>query len=356
MKKHLLALAALATVSGVAVAQSATVYGILDTSIVVNNNSTGGAKKTSLESGNWLPSLFGITGTEDLGGGLKANFKLEANLNTDTGAAGKDIAGGPAAGGLFDRQAWVGLSGSFGEFRAGKQIDALFLQSFLNNVRLSHANSAAVIGGLGVGRTWDGTIFSANTVSYTTPSYNGAKLTAQYQFGEQAGNNSAGKGVAFLVNYDGIKDLSLSLGQKNDNHGTTGADLLETNLVGAVYKLGAFQLNAQFNQYKYKATGQKTNLQEFGVGYAISPALTAAVNYVDYENTTSAGVKQTSDVTSVSLKYALSKRTSVYTMASRADKVTNSGSALPATPAYLSSQGLATKAATGYSFGVTHTF
>ncbi len=369
MKKHLLALAALATVSGAAAAQSVTMYGIIDQSVVRDNNANGSAQSsTTMQSGAWLPSLFGFTGTEDLGGGLKANFKLEGNLNTDTGAlAGLSI---------FDRQSWVGLSGNYGEFRAGKQIDALFLQSFLNNVRLAHSNSAAVIGGLMAGQlnggavetagaTWGGTVFSANTLSYTTPTFQGAKLTVQHQLGEQAGNASKNQATAYLVNFNGINGLALSAGGK-ETKGSTGDKLMDQYLVGAVYTYGAFQLNAQVNEYKWKAAGTNTangsklTLNEVGISYNITPALTAAVNYVDISLKAPGSADKDSHVTSLSLKQALSKRTSLWAMGSRTAAF-GSGQQVLAAPFYLSNgvgagSGDGTKARTGYGVGVTHTF
>jgi predicted porin len=382
MKKHLLALAALAAVSGVAAAQSVTVYGIVDTSVWRTNNAISGTTYTSakssttMESGAWLPSLIGFTGTEDLGGGLKANFKLEGNLGSASGT-----------GGFTDRQTWVGLSGAYGEFRAGNQIDALFLQSFVNNVRLAHSNSAAVIGGLFVGSTVTtqsgatatGQVFSPNTVTYVTPAFNGFKATVQHQIGEVAGANKSNSADALLVNYDGIANLSLSAGTKTTKAvATTSKTSLTQNLVAAVYKMGNVQLNAQRLEYRFKdgavtnaastaynglgATGDKYTLNEFGLGYTVTPALTAALNYVDVEYKTAAGTKKTTDVTSVSLKYGVSKRTSLWTMASRTAKVKGGSQAAgnfftPAAPFYeTGAAGDSQKSTTGFGVGVTHTF
>ncbi len=387
MKKHLIAAAALATLSTAAFAQSATVYGIIDQSVwhVNNVEATAGTPtsvqktKNSMESGVWLPSLFGITGSEDLGGGLKATFKLESNLNTDTGVQ--------TTGTLFDRQSWVGLSGGFGELRAGNQIDALFLQSFVNNVRLAHSNSAAVIGALAAsgnasstqsGGLQSGTVFTKNTLTYITPSFNGAKLTYQRSMGEVAGSNKANSSDAFLLNYDGIQNLSLSAGTKSTKGSTadTSGTFLTQNLLGAVYKYGSFQFNVQTNNYKWKQSvassgsydgvdaGDKFKLNEVGVAYNVSPSLVAAVNYVDFKATDVSGASAKAHVTSVSLKYALSKRTSVWTMASTQSKVKNSDGAaatdvgtLPATPYYLTTaDGNPNKSVTGYGVGITHTF
>ena len=60
-----------------------------------------------------IASRWGIRGSEDLGGGLKANFTLESGISLDTGVQGQ--------GRLFGRQAFVGLSGSFGTVTLGRQ-------------------------------------------------------------------------------------------------------------------------------------------------------------------------------------------------------------------------------------------
>ena len=77
MKKSLLALAALGTFAGVAHAQSSvTLYGIVDAGFAYNNNS-GGQKLYATSAGNLQGDRWGLRGTEDLGGGLKALFVLE---------------------------------------------------------------------------------------------------------------------------------------------------------------------------------------------------------------------------------------------------------------------------------------
>jgi predicted porin len=62
-----------------------------------------------LNNGN---SRFGLKGTEDLGGGLKAAFNFEGGINIANGA------GNTSGGQLFSRAANVSLMGGFGEIRA----------------------------------------------------------------------------------------------------------------------------------------------------------------------------------------------------------------------------------------------
>lgn len=108
MKKTLLALAAIAASSASFAQSSVTLYGVVDASL----ESVKGEKTvTRVTSGNLATSRLGFKGTEDLGSGMKATFNLEAPVTVDTGAAGSTF---------WDRQAWVGVGGGFGELRLGR--------------------------------------------------------------------------------------------------------------------------------------------------------------------------------------------------------------------------------------------
>ena len=131
MKKAILALAALGSLSAVAQAQtSVTLYGIVDVGIV-RESGTLGPSVTKLSSGIANGSRFGFKGVEDLGGGMTAFFDLQNGFQADTGALGQ-------GGLLFGRQAFVGLGGSFGNIKLGRQytpIDDLHgaVDPFINN-------------------------------------------------------------------------------------------------------------------------------------------------------------------------------------------------------------------------------
>jgi predicted porin len=88
MKKSLIAMAVLAA-SGVASAQSSvTLYGLVDAyvgSVKVNGLRQSGVNLPAASGGGGLnTSRFGFKGSEDLGGGLKANFLLEAGCGPAT--------------------------------------------------------------------------------------------------------------------------------------------------------------------------------------------------------------------------------------------------------------------------------
>jgi predicted porin len=95
--------------TGVWAQSSVTLYGVLDAGLMFTNKSydpaTGqnGGKQFEMISSGLEPSVFGLTGQEDLGGGLKAKFKLESGISLANG--GFDNTNG----GLFGRQAWLSL-------------------------------------------------------------------------------------------------------------------------------------------------------------------------------------------------------------------------------------------------------
>ena len=118
MKKSLLALVALGAFAGAAHAQSSvTLYGIIDEGLLFNNNA-GGKHLYSMASGVMQGSRFGLRGTEDLGGGLKAIFTLENGFDVNSGKLGQ-------GGLMFGRQAYVGLSSQYGTVTLGRQYDSV---------------------------------------------------------------------------------------------------------------------------------------------------------------------------------------------------------------------------------------
>ena len=103
---------------------SATLYGDLDIGVqYLTHGGPGGGKTIGMQSGNEQPSRFGITGTEDLGGGYAAVFRLESGFNVGTGSY-------TIPGTAIDRYAYIGVSGTnLGTLTLGRQRSILFEQS-----------------------------------------------------------------------------------------------------------------------------------------------------------------------------------------------------------------------------------
>ncbi len=365
MNKKIIAAAALALVSGAALAD-ATLYGILDASVNSTSNvAKGGANATlnAMGDGAWLPSIWGIKGSEDLGAGMKASFQLESNLNITNGNSGDSSLTGAPSGKLFDRWATVGISGDFGSITGGEQLDPLFLQSFLNGVRLAHSASLAVnsqvaYGGVGGTQQTIANIFSQNMVTYKTPMFSNTTVQLGYQFGNTAGNNSASSGENILINY-AANGLAVNGGYEISND-STNVNKLKKGLIGANYTVGDWKLAGQWNSFKSdnsNITGGQANVDsngyELGASYNFTSSLTGFANYT-WANDSIANVTPTA--LSLAMQYSFSKRTNVYAMVNRADSKGVAGwGALYETGGPVSA-GTATSAQTGIAVGIQHTF
>lgn len=115
--------AGLAVTAQGALAQSNVVlYGVVDAGVERIGGVAVGAEKENLmrvTGSNQVASRWGLRGSEDLGGGLKAVFQLESGFAPDTGVLMQN-------GRLFGREATVGLAGSWGQVKIGRQKNALF--------------------------------------------------------------------------------------------------------------------------------------------------------------------------------------------------------------------------------------
>lgn len=118
--------AAVLMAMGAAAQADVTLYGLIDMSYGKNEIAFPGQKDDFFSGGDNgssqgnSTSRFGLKGSTSVGSGIKANFKLESAGIRSNGAVGMD---GQA---FFNRQAWAGFSGSFGEVRLGKQDDVIF--------------------------------------------------------------------------------------------------------------------------------------------------------------------------------------------------------------------------------------
>jgi predicted porin len=118
MKKTLLAAAMFTTFAGVAQAESSvTLYGVIDTGIGYNKIEGDGydGSKLGMINGIQAGSRWGVRGSEDLGDGLRAVFKLESGFDSANGQRGQ-------SGRLFGRQATIGLANdAWGTLDFGRQ-------------------------------------------------------------------------------------------------------------------------------------------------------------------------------------------------------------------------------------------
>lgn len=195
MKHTLIPLALLLGLSGAAHAQF-NLYGLLDVSYGKSVASDAAGDKADFHSGGDngsgegnSTSRIGLKGSTDVGGGFKANFKLESNGITSEG----DV---PAP--FFARQAWLGLSGGFGEVRLGRQ-DSVPFQIMAGYDFNGASNGVSSLGYSAVAPWLPGR--QSRSLQYISPSFGGVTLQAGFvPEGNGAGNkNTLSGGVTYAT-------------------------------------------------------------------------------------------------------------------------------------------------------------
>jgi predicted porin len=191
MKKTYLALAIAGLTCTSAFAQSnVTIYGIVDTSIhYLSNANAQGNSNVRVDNGAIANSRIGFKGTEDLGGGLKAMFQLENGFSSDNGAM---LQGGS----LFGRQSWVGLQGSLGKIRVGRQNTPLF------DLLADHFDPLTV--GNYASNSWlpaAGTLIRTPNMLRYDNDFGPVSASVSWAFGEQAGSLRTGSQFSSALRY-----------------------------------------------------------------------------------------------------------------------------------------------------------
>jgi len=302
MKKSLIALAVLAA-SGASFAQSSvTAYGLLDAWIGVNKGADG-VSQTMLGSGGVDGDRWGLKGSEDLGGGLKADFILEQGFAIDTGAAATTTTG---AGAAFGRYATVGFSGGFGEVKFGKYSTAYdMVENGANGVFNSALSGAANTWRSG-GYVWN----PSNGIYYATPDMGGFTAAVSYALGE---NKTAAVGAGNITSFN-VKyaqgPIMASVGyQEEKADGNAAAN--KFGQINATYDFTVAKLQMAYGTATVATT--KTNEYQIGVTAPLSTSLAVAGNFAtskDDDQPGATGVKRNGF--GLGLAYSLSKRTMVY--------------------------------------------
>ena len=339
MKKTLIAMAALGAMAGVAHAQSSvTLYGLVDAYIGQTSRQVDSTiiasrvaklKQNVVNGSGQNNSRWGLRGTEDLGGGMKALFVLEGGFQPDTGAFATISNQG---GGLFGRQAWVGLSSGFGTVGLGRQYPAYDdLRGATNMIYDSNFATTAAVWGTGV---QDYQNRSSNSIKYTSPDFAGFSGAVTYGLGENKTATTDAENVAAVhIKYANGPLLVGFAHQREKQVASTSGSLFgagaavgvaagpaafnatrKYNLLGASYDFGVAKLTAQYNQAKGETSATTSAKdKEFNVG--VSVPFGAAALAAGYSRSKSDSAGNNNRGTGVSLlgTYALSKRTNLYT-------------------------------------------
>ncbi len=357
MKKSLLALAALGAFAGAAQAQSSvTLYGVIDAGVnyvssVHAKPKAKGGRQFSLTSGVMQGSRWGVRGTENLGGGLKAIFNLENGFELNNGRLGQ-------GGSEFGRQAFVGLSGDFGTVTVGRQYDSI--ADFVGGFAASSQWGAYAAHPSDLDNFNNGARIN-NSIKYTSPNNGGFTYSALYSLGGVAGEfqknrtwsvgagyangplafgaaylNAMNPNLSFYGNTSADGGVAQSFTNNSVLHGFASASTLEIVGVGGAYTFGPATVGLTYSNVKLKDlndhrsdaalhstfTGSpKFNNGEVNLSYQLTPALKVGTAY-SYTESNSVGYSASDEKTSkakyhqvnLGADYSLSKRTDVYAL------------------------------------------
>ncbi|WP_077037952.1 porin [Pelomonas sp. KK5] len=215
MNKTLMA-ATLAALPLAASAQSVSLYGILDVSVQAMRFGAAGAHpSTHLTALTSDTSRVGLRGSEDLGGGLRAYFKIEHGLQADNGTQTSATA-------FWNRESYVGLSdATLGAVQLGSQFTQGLWLSLKTDpfMRFGVGGQYTLLQGLrGYQNRFD------NTVQLITPNLSGVQGRLLVSAGEGAVTGASYSGSLDYTQgplmigavLDQVKATAASLGLKGD--------------------------------------------------------------------------------------------------------------------------------------------
>ncbi|KQR77129.1 porin [Burkholderia sp. Leaf177] len=343
IKIHCVCAAAVVLLSSstIACAQSTvTLYGLIDEGVTMVNNS-GGKHQYLVNSGIMQGNRWGMKGSEELGGGMKAIFRIEGGYDASTGKLGQ--------GGLgFGRQAYVGLESTYGTVTFGRMYDSVV--DFLGPLEAGTQWATSIGTHPGDIDNFNNSFRVNNAVKYASPTIHGFTFDGLYSLGGVSGDLSrnqiwsvggqyASGPLVLSAAYINVRNPNVSYfgnstsGTPNTTtsnavsavySGYGSAHTYQVAAAGGAYALGAATIGATYSNIKFYDLGSSYasafsgrtatfNNVEANFKYQLTPALLLGLAY-DYLCGTSvngsSAAKYHQGMTG--LDYFLSKRTDVY--------------------------------------------
>jgi len=315
MKKTLVAVAAMAAVTGAMA--NVTIGGLVDQALTSTKATTSGGVTTTTKSigptSNGSSELF-FTGSEDLGDGLKASFRLGLNMTADSASSTANAS---------NRISYVELSGGFGSVQLGQQWEPGFFV-------ILAADPTNLTGSSGIVGPSQMAAYTANSITYNFPSFVPG-LAIQYQMGRgevsasNAGNSSgysiqytsgplyvgyaAGKSTASATSTSGFVT---SVAATNLGTLTINSSVLNSTVTTVAYDLGMVKVDAYTAATKLAGTSSKHSGSGFGLSIPVSASTRLAVLSSGATGTNGSGTQEKEKGTKYAVFHNLSKRTMAY--------------------------------------------
>ncbi|TAL99095.1 MAG: porin [Paraburkholderia sp.] len=381
MKLKSYSLAVLIVFTTAAHAQSSvTLYGVLDSGLLYQSTAAASFAPNArnlghtwqVKDGGIFSSLWGLKGSEDIGGGYKINFKLQGSFTSTNGKPG--LSDTPGATALFNQFTSIGVSGPFGTIDAGRQIVPMIYAMAETDVRGAQYFGSILTAWLGLNQAagWPGTntnapvgaLYDSNALVYSSPKIHGASVSLEFAPGGVPGQLQGGTRESAVLKYSnyGLNLAALYYNGHDTNpypaNYPTGPAVPATGLAnnrfyyfGAMYTISGFSLSASYSIGKNPA---KSNTEDFemisgGLGYQFNPFFKVTSGYY-YLKDRNHSANHSSEI-AVGAEYNLSKATRAYAQVGYVDnKGTMNQTIVYGTPV---APGVSTTAA---MVGIRHTF
>ncbi len=295
-------------------AQTAVVYGLLDAS-GARVKPVGGHSMYELDSGNLTRSFLGFRGSEDLGGGLRAVFRLESYVRVDAGAAGRNTGDG-----FWSRESSVGLSGAFGTSVLGRNPSPLYLTTIAFNpfgegfgfspaTRQYFGERGVMLGDT----RWNNSISYTNNTTDAPLRINFAANLPEEGVRTPPPGRNFGASVSYIT---GPFAATVAVERiENSPLGIPAGFHRQTAVqVGATYDFTFVRVYGQAGRVKTDATlDEKTTIYQLGAAVPIGTGLILASYGQSHTKSSLAGT--TDRTASIGYDYFLSKNTDIYVAA-----------------------------------------
>lgn len=288
-------------------------YGVISSGLRYTSNIDGRDKdKVDVVSSGIGGSRWGISGSEELGGGNQAVFLLENGFGTDDGKTAYDA--------LFGRQAYMGLAGSWGSLTFGRQYHAV------NNIGWAFNPLDESWGNF-----WSDPLYTGGDIFFQDYRVNNSlvykhkrgpvSVQLDLGMGEQPGSAKRGAtfGGGLMYQQDG---LAFGAAYDERRAATEGGNTLKNYSVGASYAFGKATAYLGHMGRRESTGDARFGISFIGLGYRLTPALHLSGAYYHYGQ--KGGVRTqfqaapvllgrgNADVVAAVADYAFSKRTSAF--------------------------------------------
>jgi len=346
MNKKLLAVAVASVLAAPATALAqVTLFGTIDGGVRNQTKAittTGDDSVMTVTDGLRTTNRWGMKGSEDLGGGMMANFWLEGQFDSGTGLNGVPATATDQSGLNFARKTVVGLSGSNWSVDIGRDYTVNFKsQGIYDPMSYTYTGITPTAGTNTAG------VRSSNMVTGAFRWASGG-VRVDYAMSELPGD-PFGTRTGIMADFV-FGPVAFTLASSSVD--TSATTTVGTGNIGVAWKIGALTLRAGSSNTNtdtgVAATTTDTPMVVFGAQYAISPTWNGRIGYYSTKFETDGVETGTRKVTIIAMDYVMSKRTTAYFAF---DKTGITGTASTAVLGVASVDG-----ATGISAGIAHSF